>query len=121
MKFYVAGPYSDRPGIEKPGDIEESNQLFNMRLNYPGHEFVRPYDIDCGFENPTHVQNLHADCKELLCCDAIVLRPGWSTSKGAVIELNLAVGTGRPVYTYVYGHLYDPEHNLVHPEDLEKG
>lgn len=115
MKFYVAGPYSNRPGRERPGDIEEEDQLYNLRLYYPEHEFIRPYDIDCGFPDPTHAQNLHADCLALLECDGIVLRPGWSTSKGAMIELNLAVGTGRKVYTYIYGHMHDEEGVLVPP------
>jgi nucleoside 2-deoxyribosyltransferase len=115
MKIYVAGPYSDRPGKERPGDIEEGVCLDNLRINYPQHEFVRPYDIICNVEDPTHADNMLADCKELLCCDAIVLRPGWSTSKGVMIELNLAVGTGRPVYTYLDGYMFDEEGNLEIP------
>lgn len=111
LRLYVAGPYSDRPG-DPPGSIEEADQLLLLRTNYPHIDFVRPYDIDCGFENPTHAQNMHADCKELLCCDGIVLRPGWSTSKGAMIELNVAVGTGRRVFTYYCGCMLDEEHLL---------
>lgn len=116
MNFYVAGPYQDRPG-DPPGSIEENYQIARLREHYPDDQFLSPYDVPVPHENPTHAQNLHADCQALLACDAIVLRPGWSTSKGAMIELNLATGTGTPVYVYVAGWLLDPEGETYNPDD----
>jgi len=48
---------------------------------------------------------LRADVSALLSCDAVVLLPGWSSSRGATLELLVAVQTGRLVYVDAGGDL----------------
>jgi hypothetical protein len=95
-------------------------------LKWLGHDVVSPHtiDIDEGYVSVAFVQVYHGpteqwydhfydvkltdefrvekalqrDIREILDCDAIALLPGWSSSEGARLEFQVAVGIGLYVY-----------------------
>lgn len=112
MRAYIAGPMQGQPGHGHP-NFEDACVL--LRVNFPRDEFVSPHEIDFGETEETrgqmdHHHYMREDLKALLTCDTIILLPGWSKSKGSMIELNTAVGAGLKVFLYLHGVLLDPTH-----------
>ena len=85
MKVYISGPISGLP-------YEEVEKAFNeaeIRLQEQGYEVVNPLNNGLPRES-TWNDHMRADLKLLLDCDAIYMLDGWTNSKGAEIEFNLA-------------------------------
>lgn len=56
--------------------------------------------------------NLHPDCcylrddlKKMLKANFVVMSPGWTQSRGCMIEFNTAIAAGLPVYEFIGGVL----------------
>ena len=87
-RIYIAGPMSGLPELNYPA--------FNAmaeRLRAHGHHVENPA------ENPppkceSWLGYMRMAVAQLATCDAVVMLPGWSKSKGACIEHQLAVGLG---------------------------
>ena len=87
-RIYIAGPMSGLPDLNYPA--------FNAmaeRLRAHGHHVENPA------ENPppkceSWLGYMRMAVAQLATCDAVVMLPGWSKSKGACIEHQLAVGLG---------------------------
>lgn len=81
-KIYIAGPMTGLP--------ESNYPAFNAaaaKLRALGHEVQNPA------ENPKRdswADYMRLGVAQLVQCDCIVLLPGWSESKGALIERQLA-------------------------------
>jgi hypothetical protein len=97
--YYICGPMTGYEDYNFP--------LFHAVtkiLRDRGLECVNPAEVDHdGFtgHNPSyeHQDYLRDDItKGLLLCNAIVLLPGWTKSRGALVEFNVAVGMGFAVY-----------------------
>ena len=89
MKVYISGPISGLP-------YEEVEKAFNdaeIRLKDKGHEVVNPLNNGLPRES-TWNEHMRADLKLLLDCDAIYMLDGWTNSKGAEIEYDLAIDLG---------------------------
>ena len=92
MKLYIAGPMSGLPDLNFPAFFAAAAQLRAL-----GHSVVNPAEIDQG-KNPTWVSCMRKDIPRLIQCDAVVLLPGWATSRGAGLELHIANALDMPTY-----------------------
>lgn len=108
-KYYIAGPMTGHPEHNYPyfGKVAE-------RLRGQGYHIVSPHEIEYGETMETRGQKewsyyLRKTLLALLESDAIVLLPGWRTSKGAMAEFRLAVMSGMAVYYYGLGMDYPYE------------
>lgn len=81
-KIYIAGPMTGLPESNYPAFNAAASQLRAL-----GHEVQNPA------ENPKRdswAGYMRLGVAQLVQCDCIVLLPGWSESKGALIERQLA-------------------------------
>lgn len=85
MKVYISGPISGLPYEE----VEKAFSKAEIRLQEQGYEVVNPLNNGLPRES-TWNEHMRADLKLLLDCDAIYMLDGWTNSKGAKIEFNLA-------------------------------
>ena len=91
-KIYISGPMS---GIKNFN--YESFAEAESRLRHLG-EVVNPAKIEPSVK--TWEGYMRADIKALVDCDAVYVLPGWENSKGARIEIAIAVGLGMDIYDY---------------------
>ncbi|MCE2830527.1 MAG: DUF4406 domain-containing protein [Oxalobacteraceae bacterium] len=87
-RVYIAGPMSGLPAYNWP--------LFNdtaARLRAQGYTVVNPTENGLRAEAPWE-QHMRRDIAMLLTCDAILMLPGWSKSRGAMMEWKIAVELG---------------------------
>jgi len=109
LTVYVAGPMRGVAEFNFPAFEEATAQLRSR-----GYKVISPaeQDLDRGFD-PTGLtghedmsslgfdlrETLLSDLKFVSECDAICLLPGWEFSKGATVELDMAVALGLDVKT----------------------
>lgn len=91
MKIYVCGPMTGHKDLNFP--------LFNAvtaQLRAEGFEVVNPVEIN---GDPAAVWSdcMKKDIAQLVTCDAVAVLPGWTTSKGARLEVHIAVTLGLTV------------------------
>lgn len=90
-RIYLAGPMTGLPDFNYPA--------FNAaakRLRALGHEVLNPAENPappCG----TWEGYMRMALRQLVECERIVLLPGWSESRGALIERSLAQALGMDV------------------------
>lgn len=87
MKLYLAGPMTGIADFNFP--------LFNetaARLRAKGHEVINPAEIENKADD--WVSCMKQDIRALLDCEAVATLHGWSDSRGAKVEVTLAVGLG---------------------------
>jgi len=83
MRVYISGPISGRPNGNR-----EAFSLAADHLREHGYEPVNPHDLNPG--GGTWEECMRRDIAELVKCDAIALLPGWWSSRGALIEIQIA-------------------------------
>lgn len=91
MKVYISGPIS---GIE-----DHNRPAFNSAaalLHSWGHEAVNPLEIPAG-SGASWIDYMRADIAAMMACDALFALPGWQSSRGACIEVQLAQSLGIPI------------------------
>lgn len=105
MNYYLAGPMS---GIEEqnyPAFVSACQQL-----RYAGFNVLSPHE---SLPHPTQpdeagwAELLRHDTRSLLSCGGIILLPGWTKSKGARFEVNIALTLGMEIYLFKEGMLFD--------------
>lgn len=87
-RVYVAGPMSGLPGLNFPA--------FNAAaeaLRAQGWHVENPADHG-EVAGATWADYMHSDVCMLASCSAIHLLPGWSKSRGATLEANIAAALG---------------------------
>lgn len=88
MKVYLAGPMTGYADLNFPKFAEET-----ARLRALGLVVVSPAEV-----NPDHsmpwLECMRRDIPHLVTCDAVAVLPGWSSSRGANVEVTLAQGLG---------------------------
>lgn len=85
MKIYVSGPMSGLPNNNVPA--------FNAaakKLRAKGFRVVNPAALDDGEPCKTWEECLRRDLRELTKCTDIATLPGWTKSRGALLELHVA-------------------------------
>ena len=95
MKIYISGPITGLPNK----NIEAFNTAAE-KLRTLGFEVLNPFDLDQTGFNPEECwfKYLKRDLKEMLSCDALCLLPGWEESKGARLEIIVAIQLALPLF-----------------------
>jgi hypothetical protein len=103
MKLYLAGPMTGYLDWNKPAFAAES-----ARLRALGFEIVNPAELNEGSDGDW-LACMRVDIAALMTCVGVALLPGWSESRGAKIESNLARNLGMRVYTagHIIGRVED--------------
>lgn len=91
VRIYISGPMT---GYEK-FNFDEFNKMENdILINFDGVSVVNPVAIskkvEAVKENPTYVDYLREDFRELIDCDAVILLDGWRDSGGCQKEVSIA-------------------------------
>ena len=98
MKLYVSGPITGMPDKNKDAFEIASNWLKTKNI-----EPLNPFDFEQdGF---TWTEYLKRDIRLLLDCDGLFLLKGWDCSRGARLEVNIAVSLDMPCYFQLNGEL----------------
>jgi nucleoside 2-deoxyribosyltransferase len=100
--YYLSGPMASYKDFNFP----EFKRVTNL-LRLEGMNIVSPHEMPQD-KKPFLEDHLRADLMEMLNkCDGIILLPGWPTSKGARVELGLALDLAFTVYTFNGYQLFD--------------
>lgn len=92
-RVYLAGPMS--------GLAEHNFPLFHRvaaELRERGHTVFNPAENDDGGQRRPRSFYMRLDVPALLDSDAVVLLPDWQKSRGANLEVWLAIDLGLPIY-----------------------
>ncbi len=88
MKLYVAGPMTGLPDYNYP-----AFHAAEAELRAAGYDVANPASI--GVQDGWEWQDyMRAGLRLMLDCDGIALLDGWHASRGAQIELRLAMALG---------------------------
>lgn len=90
-KCYISGPITGIPDGNKARFLAASEALKAI-----GYEPVNPHDNGVQAGAPW-AEHMRADIAILMGCDRIFMLPGWTASKGARIEYDLAAALGIPL------------------------
>lgn len=90
MKLYLSGPIT---GVKR---YRSKFAKFEKQLREMGHTVINPA-VETEGLNPADY--LLISIARLNAADAIFLIPGWSNSKGAIIEALYAEYAGKEIYT----------------------
>lgn len=85
--LYLSGPMSGLPAFNHP-----AFKAAAAKLRAAGYQVVCPTENGLPPDAPWD-QHMRADIAAMVAqCNAIALLPGWRESKGACLELDIAVG-----------------------------
>jgi hypothetical protein len=107
IRIYISGKIT---GL----NIKQAEALFEYvegQLAQAGHEPVNPMKLLPFDEKYTWLDYMVEDIRGLLTCDAILMLPNWTDSKGAKVEHAIAVSMGMMCY-------YSQNHDLFSPVAL---
>lgn len=91
MKLYVAGPMSGLPELNKPAFIAAKE-----RLEARGYEVASPHVLEDEIGNGRPWEDYMSAAIPMMCAaDGLALLPGWQESRGAQIEVELAIDLGK--------------------------
>lgn len=89
MRAYLSGPMSGLPEMNYPAFNAEAS-----RLRALGFHVENPAENP---EQSSWEDYMKAAIIQMLSCDVVVMLPGWSESRGALIERELALRLGLKV------------------------
>lgn len=121
MFVYCSGPMSGIPDLNRTAFESAAKSL-----RASGHEVVSPIEMDDadGVPNepipvggPMWRSLIYRDLKALLTCDAIHTLPGWRKSRGARLEVFVAMELGLKYVDAQGNPLPEPECKLIPPEE----
>ena len=94
---YLAGPMTGHDDYNYPAFFEAQIMLENMGfiVQNPASNYGQNQNLD-------HTRYLRMAIGQVMCCDCIVLLPGWSKSKGAVAETAVAQMLGLTIWEVRY-------------------
>lgn len=115
MLIYSAGLYSGTTHSEISDHIDIARRAA-IKLWEMGHTVITPHlntahfelDCECGYED-----YMRGDFQIIARCDAMVMLPGWTMSKGARREWEYAVSLEIPIYDLDRG-----EWPALHPTEV---
>jgi hypothetical protein len=99
MKYYISGPISNKP--DYMADFVAMEKFLILKDIEP----ITPIGIDSAFPDRTYDEKLKLCIELMMQANAVVVLDGWQKSKGANIEINLAVQLNMPVYEKVNDEL----------------
>lgn len=89
---YIAGPMTGLPEYNYP-----AFHLMAARLRGLGYSVLSPAEHDLGTDKPRELY-MRRGLELLMKSDMVVLLDGWSASKGAVLEVDVAKALGLKIY-----------------------
>lgn len=95
MKIYISGPIT---GIENGN--KEAFDFAETALRARGHETVNPHSLPHDHDKSWEAY-MREDLRAMMDCDAVFALAGWSRSRGATVEVELAEVLGMPVHESV--------------------
>lgn len=92
QRIYLAGPMTGMPDHNFPAFHAEAARLRDL-----GYHVENPaeHGVIDGYEWADY---LRVDLQKLLTCEAIALLPGWSDSRGALLERHVAFQLSMPIF-----------------------
>lgn len=95
---YLAGPMTGIEAFNFPAFVTAARELTDLGLRSIRHTAQgTPPDLD---EAEPWGNYLRVALRKMLGCDAVVVLPGWRESKGARLEVHVALELGMPVVEY---------------------
>lgn len=102
MRWYLSGPMSGYPGHNFPAFVVAAAHLRGLGYDVlSAHEI--PHDQPDGVGSLPWERYMRTDLKALLDCDGVIVLPGWEQSRGAKLEITVAMGLGLPIKFYGQG------------------
>lgn len=98
-EFYLCGPMAGLPERNFPAFNEAAADL-----RHYGHVVCNPAELHGPVENLTDAERhiyLRRDITHLLECSAVLVLPGWESSAGANLEVDIAHALKIPVFDYL--------------------
>lgn len=92
MRIYISGPMSGLPENNYPAFHAEAKRLRALSF------VVENPAENLGPDSASWQWYMRRAVAQLVTCDAIHLLPGWSTSRGARVEYELARALGMDIY-----------------------
>lgn len=89
MKVYLSGPMTGLPDYNKPAFFRAAAEL-----RCYGHEVINPAEHESLAKGTAWADYIRKDLVLLAQCDAIALLPGWQNSRGARLEVYIALNLG---------------------------
>lgn len=108
MLYYISGPIAYIPNKNKEAFDQAAKELSNL-----GIPFVNPLDLDTLDPLPESSNNkdsnylnlLKRDITYLMSCDGVVVLSGWEISRGASLEVLIALKLEMPIFKLNNGQL----------------
>lgn len=108
MLYYISGPIAFIPNKNKEAFDKASKELSALDIPY-----VNPLDLDEVDPLPFSDNNtdekylnlLKRDITYLMTCDGVVVLPGWEGSRGASLEVLIALKLDMPIFKLTNGKL----------------
>jgi len=94
-RVYLAGPMSGIAAYNFPLFFEITKLLRDQ-----GYDVFNPAENDDGGEIQSRAYYMRIDIPALMATEAVVVLPGWQESRGASLEVWLALDLDMPVYRY---------------------
>ena len=91
MATYISGPMSNMPDFNRQAFINKGAELA-----LAGRLVVNPVHNGMPAESEWH-EHMRADIAMLMRCDTIHMLPGWQRSRGARLELHIAMELGMAI------------------------
>ena len=95
QRLYLAGPMSGYPQYNYPLFDQVAEQL-----RARGHRIFNPAQNPDGGRKRSRAFYMRLDIPALIEAEGVVVLPGWRQSRGASLEVWIAVDLGMPVYEY---------------------
>lgn len=104
MKILISGKITGLPVTDVAAKFYKAKE----KLIRAGHDVINPYGLSIGVrgENWKHEDYMHLTLAALEICDAVYMLTDWQDSKGAKMEHDRAIMTGKPVF-------YEAEDDLL--------
>lgn len=99
LKYYLSGPMNGYEDNNFPAFQGACDALRGI-----GIKLLSPHEKQSESEYLTWAQYLNLDIRILMDCDGLILLKGWPKSKGARLELDIAMDLEYPIWYY---HNYD--------------
>lgn len=95
MHLYVSGPMSNMPALNFPAFHEAA-----AALRAAGYTVTNPAELDAqdAGKTLTWEQYMRRDIVALMACDGVALLPGWTESRGANLETEIAGRLGMKLW-----------------------
>lgn len=90
-KLYISGPMSNYPEHNYPAFFEAAETLRNL-----GYDVVNPAELGV-VDGWKWADYLRRDLRVMLDCDGVATLDGWTKSKGARLEVDVAEELDMPI------------------------